>query len=96
MQWLDDYAIAPWRNDPGASGVAWLRPVAGQVCGEIVDRDPGRNPGTDRLLKLAVSLLEPVDIAAREVIGLVDDMVALEPATEGAELLVEIVDLGRT
>ena len=86
---------APWRDDPGTSGVAWLHQVAGQVCGETVHPDEGRNRSADRLLKLAVPLFEPVDIAACEVIGLVDDMVALEPATKGAERLVEIVDLGR-
>ena len=100
MQRLDTYGIALHAGmNPGSSGVAWLHPPAGQVRGETVHRDQGRHAGDDRGVRLrselAEALFEAVDVAAGEIVGLVDDLVARQAAAKCAERLVEIVDLRR-
>ena len=58
-------------------------------------RSGSRKPKPSGRLKLAEPLLEAVDVAAREIVGLLDNAVARDPPAEGAELRVEPLDFGR-
>jgi hypothetical protein len=57
----------------------------------------GRGRGRGRRLgrQFPELVLVPVDVVAREIVGLLDDPVAGEPAAEGAELRFDPVELGR-
>ena len=55
----------------------------------------GRLPRIEtNALQLAEPLLKAVDVVAGEIIGLFDDPVTGEPATESSELSVDALDLG--